>query len=342
MAAASYSDAVRNGVMAAGRLQREIGLREQIQANPGAVDVFAIIAGLDLPLMVRPLKGLLGAYLDAPRPGILVTSERSLSIQRFTAAHELGHRLMGHRPSLDDEEQILRRGSVEDLTRRDRLDNYQEAEADAFAAALLMPKWLIQLHCTRQGWRLRDLNRPHVIYQLALRLGGSYEATVRTLERHKMVSDATRGALLAVPRRSLKAALLGDFKPQDYKGDVWLVTERDQGGRLDGSRKDHLLFALTENAAAGFLWDMSPVERAGFCSISDHRTDAGPDAVGGPCSRRLLVAATKEARGSVALGQRRPWVPDDSLQSLSIRLDFTGPEANGLSRAEKRLWLEAA
>lgn len=342
MAASNYSDAVRNGVTAAGRLQRQIGLREQIQADPGPVDVFAIIARLDLPLMVRPLKGLLGAYINTPAPGILVTTERPLSIQRFTAAHELGHRLMGHRPSLDDEDQILRRGTVEALRLRDRLDNYQEAEADAFAAALLMPKWLIQLHCIRQGWRMRDLDRPHVIYQLSLRLGGSYEATVRTLERHDMISQDTREALLAVPRKSLKVALLGDFKPKDYKGDVWLVTERDQGGRLEGSQTDHLIVALTESAAAGYLWDMTPVEAAGFMAVSDLRTDVEPDVVGGPCSRRFLAAATEEARGTLTLHHRRPWVPGEVLDSLSIRMDFTGPEAKGLSRAERHLWVEAA
>lgn len=342
MAASNYSDAVRNGVTAAGRLQRQIGLREQMQADPGAVDIFAIIAGLDLPLMVRPLKGLLGAYINTPAPGILITTERPLSIQRFTAAHELGHRLMGHRPSLDDEEKILRRGSVEALRQRDRLDNYQEAEADAFAAALLMPKWLIQLHCARQGWRTRDLDRPHVIYQLSLRLGGSYEATVRTLERHDMISQDTREALLAVPRKSLKVALLGGFKPKDYKGDVWLVTERDQGGRLEGSQTDHLLFALTESAAAGYLWDMSPAEAAGFKPVLDLRADVEPDVVGGPSYRRFLAATTEEARGSLTLHHRRPWVPTEVLDSFSVRVDFTGPEAKGLSRAERRLWLEAA
>lgn len=342
MGAASYTEAVRNGVQAAGRLHRQIGLRDTLQASPGAVDVFAIIADLDLPLMIRPLKGLLGAYIDTPAPGILVTTERPLSIQRFTAAHELGHRLMGHRPSLDDEDQILRRGSVEALRQRDRLDNYQEAEADAFAAALMMPKWLIQLHCTRQGWRLSDLHRPHIVYQLSLRLGASYEATTRTLERHAMISHDTRDALIAVPRKSLKAALLGEFIPKNYKADVWRITERDQGGRIEGSRNDHLVFALTEKSASGYLWDMSSVETGGFRTISDHRTANEADTIGGACTRRLLAAATEEALGALALKHARPWEREAPLNSLSIRVDFTGPEAKGLSRAERRLWLAAA
>ena len=63
---------------------------------------------IHLPLLLRPLKGLLGAYLPHPIPGVLVTTERPLSIQRFTAAHEVGHFRLEHLPSLDDES-ILRR-----------------------------------------------------------------------------------------------------------------------------------------------------------------------------------------------------------------------------------------
>lgn len=55
-----------------------------------------------------------------------------------------------------------------------------------------------------------------------------------------------------------------------------------------------------------------------------------------------LPAATEEALGPLALRHARPWEREDPLDSLSIRVDFTGPEAKGLSRAERRLWLAAA
>ena len=74
----------------------------------GNVDVFGAIHAIDLPLLLRPLQGLLGAYLRDPAPGVLVTTQRPMSIQRFTAAHELGHFSLRHDPSLDDES-ILRR-----------------------------------------------------------------------------------------------------------------------------------------------------------------------------------------------------------------------------------------
>jgi hypothetical protein len=94
--------------MAAARLHQQLGLRKQIESRGGNVDVFSAIQTVNLPLLLRPLQGLLGAYLSDPTPGVLVTTQRPMSIQRFTAAHELGHFSLRHQLSLDDES-ILRR-----------------------------------------------------------------------------------------------------------------------------------------------------------------------------------------------------------------------------------------
>src|SRR5258705_89460 len=128
MAATNYAGAVRAGTMAAARLHQQLGLRKGIEARGGSIDVFMAIHAVDLPLLLRPLQGLLGAYLNEPAPGVLVTTQRPMSIQRFTAAHELGHFSMRHLPSLDDEN-ILRRMSIAGEPTAD----FQEIEADAFA-----------------------------------------------------------------------------------------------------------------------------------------------------------------------------------------------------------------
>jgi len=104
----NYASAVRAGTMAGARLHQQLDLRSQIQDHGGNVDVFGAIHSIDLPLLLRPLQGLLGAYINDPGPGVLVTTQRPMSIQRFTAAHELGHFSLGHQPSLDDDS-ILRR-----------------------------------------------------------------------------------------------------------------------------------------------------------------------------------------------------------------------------------------
>ena len=128
--ASDYDSAVRAGALAAGRLHRRLDTQQLIGRHGGNVDVFGAIHALDLPLLLRPLRGLLGAYLSSPAPGVLVTTERPMSIQRFTAAHELGHFFMRHEPSLDDES-ILRRMPMSP----EPGNQFQETEADAFAIA---------------------------------------------------------------------------------------------------------------------------------------------------------------------------------------------------------------
>ena len=148
----------------------------------GNVDVFGAIHAIDLPLLLRPLQGLLGAYLRDPAPGVLVTTQRPMSIQRFTAAHELGHFSLRHDPSLDDES-ILRRMPIGAQPSGD----FQEVEADAFGVAFMMPRWLIGWHAERQGWTVEAFRRPNIVYQLALRIGASYEAACWTLVRHRLI-----------------------------------------------------------------------------------------------------------------------------------------------------------
>jgi IrrE N-terminal-like domain len=176
--------------------------------------------------------GLLGAYLTDPAPGVLVTTQRPMSIQRLTAAHELGHFMLQHQPSLDDES-ILRRMPITG----EPVDDFQEIEADAFAVAFMMPRWLVGWRSNRQGWSVSDFLRSDIVYQLALRIGASYEATCWTLVRHQLIEPPLARDLLQTQPRALKAALLESHRPQDYRGDVWLLTERDAGTRIDGSRK---------------------------------------------------------------------------------------------------------
>jgi hypothetical protein len=80
MAASDYAGAVRAGTMAAARIHQALGLRTLITARGGAVDVFGAIQTLNLPLLLRPLQGLLGAYLSDPVPGVLVTTQRPMAI----------------------------------------------------------------------------------------------------------------------------------------------------------------------------------------------------------------------------------------------------------------------
>lgn len=335
--ALDYESAVRTGAMTAGRLHRRLGTQAVIEQHGGSVDVFGTIHSLGLPLLLRPLRGLLGAYLSSPAPGVLVTTERPMSIQRFTAAHELGHFAMEHEPSLDDES-ILRRMPMSP----EPGSKFEETEADAFAIAFMMPKWLIAQHCARQSWTTADLRHPNIVYQLSLRIGASYEATCRTLVRYNLVTTTIMRDLLQTKPRSLKVDLLFDYKPANYRGDVWLLTEKDEGARLDGSRNDLFVLKLTEHSGGGYLWDLDQLIASGFAVVRDEREALDTEAIGGPVVRRVTAAPEAAQRGRMSLNERRPWQPTSANSSLTIDYDLTGPEQEGLSRAERRHLLEAA
>lgn len=334
---ADYASSFRKGTMAAARLHRRLPFRDEIEARGGNVDIFAAIEALDIPLLLRPLDGLLGAYLNNPAPGILVTTERPLSIQRFTASHELGHCNLEHDPSLDDEN-ILRRMPMDSAPQ----DDLQEVEANAFASAFMMPTWLIAWHCERQDWQGSDLRRPSTVYQLALRMGASYEATCWTLALHNLIDRRQARDLVGTKPKAIKEALLAQYTPQDYRGDVWLLTERDAGTRIDGSRSDLFVLRLEEHSGGGYLWDVDQLRASGFAVVGDALEDTDPEAVGGHVIRRVTACAEGADRGWMSIDERRPWDPDEPLASLSVEYDFTGPEETGYSRAARRLLLEAA
>ncbi|MDE2238805.1 MAG: ImmA/IrrE family metallo-endopeptidase [Rhodospirillales bacterium] len=338
MVAADYQSAVRAGTMAAARLHQELGLRHQIEAAGGNIDVFAAIHALDLPLLVRPLQGLLGAYLSDPAPGVLVTTQRPMSIQRFTAAHELGHFRLRHQPSLDDEENILRRMPLQVPPGGD----FQEVEANAFAAEFMMPRWLIAWHTVRQGWTAADFQQPNVVYQLSLRIGASYEATCWTLARQRLILSTDVQSLLRAQPREMKIALLEAYRPQDYRGDVWLLTERDAGAKIDGSRNDLFVLRLQEHSGGGYLWNIDQLKESGFAVVRDDLQIIDAEGIGGPTIRHVTAAPPDTYRGQLAIDERRPWAPDPPLTTLTVELDLTGPEQEGFSRAERRRLLEAA
>ena len=338
MVAANYQSAVRAGTLAAARLHQELDLRRHIEAAGGNVDIFAVIHALDIPLLVRPLKGLLGAYLNDPSPGILVTTERPMSIQRFTAAHELGHVRQQHQPSLDDEENILRRAPSQGGAGSD----LQEVEADSFAAEFMMPRWLIAWHMARHGWTVTHLKQPDIVYQLSLRIGASYEATSRTLARNGLIQSAEVTRLRDTEPRTMKISLLGTYRPQNYHGDVWLLTERDAGTKIDGSHNDLFVLRLEEHSGGGYVWDIDQLKSSGFAIVRDDLQAIDAEGIGGSTIRRVTAAPPETFRGRLTINERRPWNPDSPHATLTVDMDMTGPEQKGLSRVERRRLLEEA
>ncbi len=95
----AWRDAILNAVLEADRLHREFDTKARAEAGKARIDVFGMLVSRDIPVMFRPLKGLLGAYIDDPNRGVIVTTQRPLPAQRFTAAHELDMPHLATRPA---------------------------------------------------------------------------------------------------------------------------------------------------------------------------------------------------------------------------------------------------
>lgn len=217
------------GVREAVRLLDLLEVRDRLPTTHERVDVYGALAWLDVRVLFKPIDGLVGAYIRGDVPGVMVSTRRPPSVQRFTAAHELGHAVMNHAPSLDSPGVLADAAAGRPRPLIGGFASYlQEVEADAFAGSFLLPLWLITRHARRQGWTRANLNRPDIVYQLSLRCGASYQAVVWALTRESLISIADRDALLRTRPRDLKVAL-GHAGMADTRSDAWLFGPEDAG-----------------------------------------------------------------------------------------------------------------
>jgi len=217
------------------------------------VDVYAAIEDLGLWLVFRPLGDLLGAIVPHGSGGVLVTSQRGPGLQRFTAAHEIGHWVMDHDElALDSEADVLR-----------SRDSNRERAAQIFAAYFLMPPPLVFSTLGRLGINPEQL-RPAEVYRLARDMHSSYEATARHLTNMRLLNAADRDAVLATGRAGAKAQLTGG---RAAAGEVWDIDPSHAGTIVSVAPGDEVVVALPENPSTGYAWTLpyevnQPVEAA--------------------------------------------------------------------------------
>lgn len=217
----------------------------------------------------------------------------------------------------------------------------QEVEANAFAAAFLLPKWIVNHHCKQQGWTDAKLRNADIVYQLSLRAGLSYQATCWTLNRHGILSKPDTQRLVDIEPKDIKKQLLGSVQPDNYHTDVWAISERDQGYMVQAGAADYIVLQLPEHSSSGYLWRISAQDQY-LSLVTDDRESVGdPEDIGGQTIRKLVTKSAQDHSGQLTLFEERPWNADDKIASLVVPYEF-GSEKEGLSRAERRQRLEAA
>lgn len=312
-------EAILTGVSRAAEVHDTYALRSALGNGLAAVDVFGLIEDLQIPISFESLDRLLGACvrISSTEVGILINDQRDLHMQRFTAAHELGHFVLEHEGSLDREVRLPGHTSGRDP---------KEVEADAFAAELLMPKWLVRAIAERHDWwTVSTLSEPAIAYQLSLRLAISFEATCWGLVSQEFLDRAVGAALAQTTLKKVKQLILEDVPLADPWADVWQLRAADHGSRLEAGPNDVFLLDVDENASAGFRWDLSAARADGFVVLKES-SQFDQAVVGGTSKRRIALGAPPPGNHTLRLSQRRSFArqPSASDQELVIHISTVG------------------
>lgn len=277
------------------------------------VDVYAAIRRLRLWLLFEPLEGLFGIYQRQEQAaGIVVNVKVHPALQRYTAAHELGHHIMGHEASADPESHISEWSNLGE----------QELAAQMFAAEFLMPLAAVNAAAAALGLHSGHIDEMGV-YQLSLRLRTSYSAMITRLQTLGWFGSSEANLFRSVTPKSLKLQLLA--RPLvDPQGDVWLITERETPTTIAPHVGDEVVVSLEENPSTGFRWD--PDLTDGLVVANDLFVEPSAidseQRIGGPGRRRISVSVTEGRNSRARFVLRTPWDSDEKpISAFDVVVD---------------------
>ncbi len=167
-------------------------------------------------------------------------------------------------------------------------------------------------------------------------MGSSYSATCYALAECGGIDRSTRDKLLGVKPKAIKQSLVKSYEPEHWRGDVWLITERDNRMVLEGSRSDLVVLKFLEHAGSGYVWQFGDLVDADLSIVEDGRASESSDQhIGGVVFRTVVAEAQDGASGHVNLREVRPWqTTGKPLQSLELDVDLSGPVPAGLHPAQ--------
>jgi Zn-dependent peptidase ImmA (M78 family)/predicted secreted protein len=286
-----YTRATLEGVRAAQREHQR--LRTDFTSR---VEIFDVIENEQIWLVFQRLGNLYGAYQGyGDAIGIVVNSQHPLSLQRYTAAHEYGHHVLGHTVSADDETRIHRRSQ-----------DPREIAAQAFAGEFLMPLQLVNYTLRTMGLSGKYLPlTSRQVYQFGLELGVSYSAAVTQLTwQHKLTAGAGQQLRRESPL-AVKTQLAG-IRPADSRADVWLLDDSQEGRRFSPQLRDEIHVMLAETPSTGFIWQL--VDGApSVLSLIDDRFETDDDAIGATGTRHIAFRVANAGASRIRLEKHRPW-----------------------------------
>ena len=299
----------REAVLAAEYVLAETGI------SPGEpVPIFDLIEDRGIWLSFEAgLDRLLGTYLridDAA--GIAVNAARPLALQRFTAAHELGHHELGHESHLDLEATITQPSQ-----------DPRELQAQTFAASLLMSELAIEAQLEHWG---HDPDRPKLnavdVYSISAELGVSYRAAVTQLRVLGKIPAAFAQELCKVPPRRIKQTLLGGRRPDHQWASVRRLTLADHQREVVLNVADEVDVSLPEMPASGYEWVLPSDIGDALTLVNDRHESSDPDLTGtlfcATDRRHVTLKACMPGRARLEFLSRRPGDKCEGSAPLTI------------------------
>ena len=321
MASSSIVILRREAQVRALRTRKELGI-----AMDRPVDVYAAIRRMRLWLLFEPLDGLFGMYqrYDAAA-GVVISVKVHPALQRYTAAHELGHHVMGHRLGIDPERNITRWTSL----------GPQELAAQMFAAEFLMPLAAVNAAASSLGVERGHLDEV-AVYQLSLRLRTSYAAMITRLQTLDWISGSEAARLRAIAPKNVKLRLAG-HPLADSRADVWLVTDRQEHTSISPLVGDEVLLSLEETPSTGYRW--LPELSDGVSIHGDEFVEpiglSAEEPVGGAGRRHLHVAVDEPLLSRAHFSLRREWESQEPVAAVDVALDSKVRPGPGIDAAQR-------
>lgn len=268
------------------------------------VAIFDVIEDARIWLFFKPLRNLYGAYeRQGDAAGIMVNSQHPLNLQRFTAAHEYGHHVLGHLVSADNEDHIYRDGN----------QKLQEVAAQAFAGEFMMPIQLVNYSLSTIGVSGQHSKLiPEQIYQLALQLGVSYSAVLTQLVTQKKVSKEMAHRYRRMSPLGIKTSI-GGKKPEYSWANVWLFDGSQGGRKIAPQEDDEIHVALQETPSTGYIWELVDSAPHVLELISDAFEEDVDGRVGQSGQRHFSFRVRSPGTGRIRLEMRRPWQTEGQM-----------------------------
>lgn len=269
------------------------------------IPVFELLAAEGLEVMFQPLNRLFGVYMpgtDLSAAGVLINANLPRAVQRFTAAHELGHHALHHDPATDLESDI------------DMPPSPTERASNAFAERLMLPERLVRaaMHRVNCPDGPRSFEEA---YQLSLEVGASYRATLRRCQVLKFISAQTATAWFRKAPRDAKAAIVPAGLIQDFRRDTIMLTPTDERSELTVRDGDVLVVEVQEQPTTGYLWDITLGDLGH--RVGDWVTQE-TELYGGPVVRRFAMQVDRPGSTELRMVHARPWDRASTLEERAI------------------------